>query len=293
MIIILDAGSILVVLISGLTLGSLYCLMAMGMTLSFSTMKLFNFSHGAIIMLGAYLTWFLSIFIGLNYLAAIIFMVLGCFVFGMAMEKMILQRLMTKGLMESIIGTLGIALIIENVVLLSFGGRLKRLPILIEGSARLGRSTISYNSLLILICSLGILVAMAYFLKRTRFGMAMRAIAQDKEASYIVGIPISRINMCVFGIGAALAGLSGIFLGSIYFMTPAMGAEALIKAFIICVLGGLGSIKGTILAAYIIGIVESLTALIIGIYWTPVVLFVFMMTVLIFRPSGLFGEEVQ
>lgn len=287
----MDFGSIVLVLVSGLALGSLYCIMSMGLALTFSTLKAFNFSHGAMIGLGAYLTYFFLTTAGVHYSLAIILMILCCLIIGIVIERTILKRLLAKGLMEIIIGTLGIALLIENIVLLTFGGRLKRLPIPIEGAVRLGKGSISYYDLVILGCGLFILAVMAYFLKRTRFGMAMRAVAQDKEASYVVGIPVTKVNMYAFAISVALAGLAGAFMGSVYFMTPSMGSEALTKAFLICVLGGLGSVKGTVLAAYIIGIIESVTALILGIYWTPLVLFAFMMAILIIRPSGLFGEE--
>jgi len=287
----MDFGSIVLIVVSGLALGSLYCIMSMGLTLTFSTLKAFNFSHGAIIALGAYLTYFFLTTMGVHYSLAIMLMVVCCLVIGIVIERTILKRLLAKGLMEIIIGTLGIALLIENIVLLVFGGRLKRLPVPIEGAVALGSGSISYYDLVILGCGLLILAVMAYFLKRTRVGMAMRAVAQDKEASHAVGIPVARVNMYAFAISVALAGLAGAFMGSVYFMTPSMGNDALTRAFLICVLGGLGSIKGTVLAAFVVGIIESVTALILGIYWTPLVLFVFMMAVLIIRPSGLFGEE--
>ncbi len=287
----MDVGSIVLVVVSGLALGSLYCIMSMGLALTFSTLKAFNFSHGAFIALGAYLTHFFLTTVGVPYVLAVMLMIVCCLVIGIVTERTILKRLLAKGLMEIIIGTLGVALLIENIILLTFGGRLKRLPIPIEGAVVLGKGSISYYDLFILACGLFILAVMAYYLKRTRFGMAMRAVAQDKEASYVVGIPVAKVNMYTFAVSVALAGLAGAFMGSIYFMTPSMGNEVLTKAFLICVLAGLGSIKGTVLAAYLIGIIESLTALVLGIYWTPLVLFAFMMAILIIRPSGLFSEE--
>jgi branched-chain amino acid transport system permease protein len=263
----------------------------MGLTLTFSTLQLFNFAHGTLMMFGAYLVWLFYQVGSINLPSAIVLGVAGCFMIGLAMERTFLKRLMTKGLIEIIIGTLAVALLLENVVLLSFGGRLKRLPVPVEGATKLGVTTISHNDLLILMTSLCILIAMVFFLKRTKFGMAMRAVAQDREASQVLGIDIGKVNMYVLGISGALAGLAGAFLGSIYIMTPAMGNEAVTKGFVICVLGGLGSVRGTIIASFIVAFVELVAALLIGIYWSPLVLFGFMMLVLIIRPSGLVGAE--
>ncbi len=288
----MNASNIVVVLVSGLALGSLYSLVSMGLTLTFSTLKVFNFSHGATITVGAYATFFFFSRLGLSYPVAFALTVPFCFLLGALLQRVMLKPLVSKGDMPLILGTLGIALILENVLLLVFGGRLKRLPVPIEGAVQIGQSTISYSNVLILICSLLILVTMALVLKKTRFGMATRAVAQNRDASSIVGIAINRINMYVFGASVALAGISGVFLGSIYFVTPSMGSEIMTKAFIICVLGGLGSIAGTIVGSYIVGFLEAIIALTIGIYWSPVVLFSFMMVVLIIRPSGLFGGEL-
>ncbi len=279
----------LVVLVSGLALGSLYSLVSMGLTLTFSTLRVFNFSHGATITVGGYVAFYFLSRLGLGYPIAFILTVPICFLLGALLQRVVLKPLVAKGEMPLILGTLGVALVLENVLLLVFGGRLKRLPVPIEGAIKIGQSTLSSSNLLIFICSLVLLVLMSIVLKKTRFGMATRAVAQDLEASRVVGIAARRVNMYVFGASVALAGISGVFLASIYFLTPSMGTEAMTKAFIICVLGGLGSVPGTIAAAYIVGLLEATIAMAIGIYWSPVVLFSFMMAVLIIRPAGLFG----
>jgi len=289
----LNAQNLIVVVVSGLTLGSLYCLMSMGLTLTFSTLKIFNFSHGAFIGMGAYLTYLFLITSGLNYFLSIVLTLLAAFVIGAVIQRSLLNQLLKKGDMQIIIGTLGIALLLENLTLLIYGGRNRRLPLPIEGVGSFLGTNISYSELLIFACALSVLLMMAFFLKKTRLGMAMRAVAQDEDASYVVGIPVKRVNMYAFGTSAALGALAGVFLGSIYFMSPSMGTEVLGKTFIIVVLGGLGSINGTILAAYIVGFVESITQLAIGIYWTPLVLFVLMMLIIILRPAGLFGKDTR
>ena len=287
----MNSSAALEIIISTLALGSLYCLMSMGLTLTFSTLQLFNFSHGALMMFAAYLGWLVANSLGVKLPIALLLAVVGSFMLSLLIEKTIIRGLMKKGLIEVIIGTLAIALLLENIVLFSFGGRLKRLPVLIEGGVRIGGGFITYNNIAIAVISLLILLGMFFFLKHSKYGMAMRAVSQDKEASQIVGIGIGKVNMFVFGLSGTLAGIAGVFLGTIYMMTPAMGTEALTKAFIICVMGGLGNIRGTILASYVVAVVELTAAFVLGIYWAPLVLFAFMMIVMVARPSGLLARK--
>ena len=287
----MEAGSaILEILISTIALGSLYCVMSMGLTLTFSTLQLFNFSHGTLIMCGAYLMWFFLNSVNLNFPISVILAVLGTVMISLVIERTVLKGLMKKEPIEIIIGTLAVALLLQNVVLLSFGGRLKRVPLLVEGGANIGGAFIAYNNILIGVVSVLILLGLLSFLKGTKYGMAMRAIAQDKDASKVLGINISAMNMLIFTISGGLAGIAGVFLGSIYMINPAMGDEALTKAFIICVVGGLGNIPGTIVASYMVSFIEITSSFVLGIYWAPLVLAAFMLVTILACPVGLFGR---
>lgn len=287
----MDTGILLATLISGLALGSLYIIMSMGLTISFSTLGLFNFSHGHFIMVGAFVVWFFMQHVGENFLIAVPLMLILCFALGVVVNQ-ILKIVRVKGtLMDMIIITLAIALLLENIILLIFGGRLKRLPPVMEGNIKLGDIFISIQNVLVIVFALSILIALWYMLRKTKVGMAMRAIAEEPDSSYLVGIPVERIYIYVIGISCCLAGFAGVFIGGIYFITPAMGYGFLTKAFIVCVLGGLDSVKGTIVAGFIVGITEAFTALLVGIYWTPIVLFIVMISIIMVRPSGLFGSK--
>lgn len=265
----------------------------MGLTLQFSTLGFFNFSHASIIMVGAYISWYFLVQIGVPYTIAFALMVVLTFSLGAAIQKIVIQPTVDKGgeLVAIIIATLGVSTVLDNVILITFGGRMKRIPSPIEGGLQLGSGYVSYHGLLIVVCALGALGAIGYILQRTKVGMAMRAVAQDKEAAVYAGIPLKRIYLYVLGLGSALGGVAGAFLGSVYFMTPSMGLEPLTKAFIVCVLGGLTSVRGTVVSAYTIAVLESLVALVLGIYWTSPLLFLFMIVVLIVRPYGILGSK--
>lgn len=287
----MDTGVLLATLISGLALGSLYIIMSMGLTISFSTLGLFNFSHGHFIMVGAFVVWFFMQHVGENFLIAVPLMLILCFALGVVVNQ-ILKIVRVKGtLMDMIIITLAIALLLENIILLIFGGRLKRLPPVMEGNIKLGGIFISIQNVLVIVFALSILIALWYMLRKTKVGMAMRAIAEEPDSSYLVGIPVERIYIYVIGISCCLAGFASVFIGGIYFITPAMGYGFLTKAFIVCVLGGLDSVKGTVVAGFVVGITEAFTALLVGIYWTPIVLFIVMISIIMVRPSGLFGSK--
>jgi branched-chain amino acid transport system permease protein len=280
-----------VALFSGLTLGALYCLMAMGLTLVNSTIKFFNFSHGAILMTGSYFTWYLLEEVGLNYLASFIVTLLMTFILGVVVQRVIVQPLVNKeasGLML-ILGTFVIGNLLENGFLLIFGGRLKRLPTPLEGHFSIGAATITYHSLLILLTTSVVMGGMAYFLLRTRMGMAMRCVAQNEQAAQLMGIPVKTVYRYVLGISSLLAGVAGVFLGSIYFMTPSMGGGPLSKAFTVCVLGGLNSIFGTVVGAFLVGLLESTLTLFFPMYYVTPALFLLMMLILLVRPEGIFS----
>lgn len=281
------------VLVSAITLGSLYCLMSMGLTVIFSTLNVFNFAHGSFLTLGAYLAWFAISTLGLGHLGAFLLMIVINGLIGAAMQMGLLSRLLKEKQEDAvIILTLGVGSLIENGCMLIFGPRYKRFPPVFEGFLKAGFLTVTYQELLILIVALGILVTLIFFLEKTKTGMAMRAVQQDTETASMLGIKVDRIYTYTMIICSLLAGIAGVFLGSIFFIEPGMGNEPLTKSFIVCVLGGLGSLKGTIVASFVIALIETMTALFLGLYWTMAVMFIVMMIMVIVRPYGLLGEKI-
>lgn len=209
------------------------------------------------------------------------------------MERLLVAPFMDRrgGDLNVMITTLAAATVLENVVQLAWGPRLKQLPAVSNGVVKMLGSAVSVQDIVIVIVAPALLLILAFFLKRARLGLAIRAVEQNRNSALLTGVRVQSIYSLTFALAAALAALAGILLGGIFFVTPTMGDDPLLKAFIVIVFGGLGSLRGTIVGAYVIGLIESATIFFLGLYWTPVVLFGFMIFVMIARPTGLFAEE--
>jgi branched-chain amino acid transport system permease protein len=191
------------------------------------------------------------------------------------------------------ITTLAASNMIENAILLNWGPRLKQLPPLIDGTLRLGPVAISAHEAAIIIFSPLILGCLWLFLKMSRTGAAIRAVSQNRETGLLIGLNVPILYSLAFGLSSALAAFAGVLLGSIRFIVPGMGTEPLVKALIVCIFGGIGSIAATIGGAYVIGLLEAVSTSFLGLYWTPVLLFTVMILVLLARPTGLFGSSAR
>jgi len=280
------------VLISGIMISSTYALVAIGLSLVYGVSKIFNYAYGSLITLGAYSGWFLfSIFSSMNYLMAFLIVILFMFLVGIVIESAIARPLRRKANWEitTIIATLGLGILLSNLVLLLFGPYMKSIPELTGGLLNLAGTSIDKDRLLMLGISLGIVVTIKLFLSKSRQGMCMRAVSQDIEGAKVVGLPINRVFAVTFGISTFLAGISGVFLGSIYFLSPTGGWTYFIKAFVIVALGGVGSVDGALYAAFILGITESLVQWQFGSLWVMPFWFVVLLFVLSIRPKGLLG----
>jgi branched-chain amino acid transport system permease protein len=272
--------------------------MALGLTLIWSSVRLVNFAHGVFFVWGGYVAWFLLVGVKiLNYAEAMVLAFITIFIMGYIMERIAVRQLRDKPMYDttSMLLTLGVAIFLESAALQIFGPRSKLIPTPFEGILEFSEFSINYHNILIITLTLSTLVAAWLFLKNTRTGMAMRSIAIDRDASSLVGINVSKIYALTVGVGAATAALAGILLSSIYFLNPSAGLTPLLMAFIVVVFGGIGSIKGSIYAAYIIGIIDSFITLVLGLWWSLPILFVIMIITLIIRPRGLMGlmeEEI-
>jgi branched-chain amino acid transport system permease protein len=283
------------ILASGLVLGSLYALMAAGLSLVWSTLGIFNFAHGVFMTLGAYVAWQVGDQAGFGYGAAagmaIAVAALGGV--GCLAERLLIRPFLGREnlVMIAVITTLAALTFLENATLLIWGPRLKELPALAPGTVRLAAATMSVHQAIIVVLAPLFLVLLWMFLKYSRLGAAIRAAGQNRDAALLIGLSIERLYMLAFGASAMLAGIAGILLGAMRPMTPTMGSEPLVKALVVAIFGGLGSIGGTIGGAYVIGLIEAISTYAIGLYWTPAVLFGVMIAVLLWRPNGLFGRN--
>lgn len=281
-------------LISGIRVSVVYTLMALGFNIVYGVGKIFNYAHGAFFTWGAYVAWFLSAgFLHLNYKVAFVITIPIMFFFGLVFERITIHPLRRRPewRFTVFIVTLGAALFLDSLALVCFGPRFKTLPHLLEGTLRLGGFVISRHDALLVVTCVFIVIVLGLFLAKIRQGMVMRAVSQDTLGARIVGIPIDRVFSYTFGISAALAGICGMLLAPKTLLFPVVGWPILFKAFVIVVFGGLGSIKGTFYAAFILGMVEAFVAFFVGGAWGLPVFLIILLAVLVIRPRGLFGSE--
>lgn len=283
------------IIVSGLVSGSLYALMASGLSLVWGALGVFNFSHGVLLMMAAYVAWWVSSSGGLG--AGLAAGVVAAVVF-IALAGTLLYRILVRpwvghpnAELSVIMTTIAGAIFLENLVLEIFGGHYKELGQLVTGTVSVAGTTIQAQDLLAIFLAPILLIGVALLLTHSRTGLAVRAIAQNHDAARLLGINIEWIYIVTFATSAVLAGIAGITIAGLFSIDPAMGSGPLLRAFVVVVFGGLGSLVGTIAGAYVIGMVEAVSSYYIGIYWTPVVLFVVLIAVLTVRPTGLMGRS--
>mgnify|MGYP001202008275 CR=1 FL=1 len=288
------SDALLTTLASGLVLGSLYALMASGLSVVWTTLGVFNFAHGALMMFGAYIAWTVSEAAGLGLLSGILAGTIVTGLVGVIIERLLIRSFYGNRnmLLITVMTTLAAMIIIEKGAQMIWGARLKQLPRLIEGEVSLFGTTVSAHEALIIGLAPTILLALWAFTTITSTGRSLRAVGQNQTSAALIGIHVPRAFSIAFAISAGLAGLTGALLGSIRFITPAMGSEPLVKAMIVVIFGGLGSLGATAGAAYVIGMLEAILILTVGLYWTPSLMFLVMIIVLVLRPNGLFGRRL-
>lgn len=278
-------------LYSGIGYGSVYALMALGLTLIWGAMRLLNLAHGALYLVGGYVAWTAVNKLAMPLAVAIPVSVLGAAVAGVLMYGLFLRPLLGRPGWDSatLITTVGFAIAIEAAALLVFGPQFKDFPSILGGTHKLENVVITNQVLLVIGVAAVSLLAMNLYLRFSRHGMAIRAVSQDMQAASLMGIPINLTFASVIAISAGLAGLAGLLLSSIFYLSPTSGFAPMINAVVVTILGGLGSIKGTIVAAYSIGLIESFVNVYVGPSWSLPVLFLGMIVLLSVRPNGLFG----
>ncbi|WP_424627796.1 branched-chain amino acid ABC transporter permease [Bradyrhizobium sp. SYSU BS000235] len=280
-------------IINGIILGSMYALVASGLTLIWGTMRMLNFAHGEFYMLGGYFFFLLMSSMGMPAAMAVPLAIALVFIAGLAVERVSVHPLLGKPQWEfsTLVSTLGVSIFLQNAALHIWGEKFKTVPYFINGVMRVMGMRLSYQRLLIFAVAAGTMLAMWYLLRRTRFGMALRATAMDRDAAVLYGVNVYRVFTVTFGIAAALAGLAATMLASINSISPWMGAPLMLKGFVVVVLGGLGSFQGAIVGGILIGIVETLGVIVWSSQWREVISFSVLILILWFRPWGLFGVK--
>jgi branched-chain amino acid transport system permease protein len=275
------------------TLSVVYMLFASGLTLAFGIMRLFNFAHGTIYVLGAYITFFVLRALGWNlasYSVAIVAGTLAAAAFGMLVERFLFRRF-AGTLIPQIVISLGLAISIEAIYLLAFGEKERGIPSIIAGTVAVGKVAIPSSRLFITLVGLAVMIGLFLLLKRTKMGHFVRAVMQDGGAARLYGVNTGTVSMSFFALSCALAGLCGALLGPVYgSITPYMGSSVLLIAVIVVTIGGLGSIPGSILGSVIIGFIYSFVGTYVSGPMSLLAGFVALYAILIFRPLGLFGH---
>ncbi|MCC6194504.1 MAG: branched-chain amino acid ABC transporter permease [Burkholderiales bacterium] len=276
-------------LLNGVLIGCAYALIAMGLTMIFGVMNIANFAHGEFYMLGGFLAFYLVTLIGLNYFLALPAAVALVVLLAIALEHGIFRRLREAPMMTTTLVTIGLSLFLEHVALLMWGPQPQSIPTPFPPSP-LSLFGV-YTTPLYLFCMAvaAVLIVIGHLvIRKTRMGKAMRATFQNKEASALVGIRIDRIYMYVFAFGAALAAAAGAVLGGFIPVEPTTGGVVTLKAFVVVILGGMGSFAGAIAGGLILGVAEALGAGYMPTGWKDAIGFFAVILVLLFRPEGLF-----
>ena len=273
----------------GLSIGSIYILMALGLTLMFGMMHIINFAHGAVYMLGAFVIYYVFFQWGAPYFAAFLVAMVLLGAFGYLVERGIFRPI-KGGIEPTLVALLALSTFLEAAGYPVFGQLDKHVPPVFEGIRNVLGVMISVERLMIIPIAAALVLGLYLFITKTKIGAAMRAIEQDKEAAALQGVNVHVINGLAFAIGFGLAAASGALIAPIFKLDPMMGDQPLLKAFIIIILGGLGSIPGAILGGLMLGLIDSTVATALGAEPAFLLSFVFIILLLLFRPAGLFGH---
>lgn len=276
----------------GLIIGSGYALIALGLTMIFGLMNLANFAHGEFYMLGAYFAFSAVKFLRLNYFVAVALAILATMLVGFVLDRLVFRRLRRQPIMSATMATIGLSILLQYLAQLVWGAY----PLSITNPfpaepLTIGPIMVPANRLFIIAVTIVVVALFHWLLTSTRLGKAIRATFQNKESAALVGIDIERIYTAAFTIGAGLAAISGALLGSVFTLFPTMGGFATLKAFIVVIVGGMGSFPGAIVSGLMLGVAEALGAGFVSSAYKDAVGFVVVIIVLLFAPQGLFGGK--
>ena len=275
-------------LINGVMLAGLYGLLALGLNLVFGVMRVINFAHGELVMLGAFVTFWAYTALGLHPLVALPFSALVLFGVGWALQRFLMERVLAGPPMAALLVTFGLSLIVINVGLLVFGAEIRSIPV-VTGSLRMAGFVVPRARGLAFLTAVALTVATVAFLRWTALGRAIRATAQHPEVAITCGVDVRRTRLVTFGLGAALGATAGSLMMLILPMDPQSGSLLVLKAFAVIIVGGLGSVAGSLLGALVLGVAEVFGSFFLATVFGEVMGYVLLLIVLLVRPAGLLG----
>jgi branched-chain amino acid transport system permease protein len=279
---------------NGIVTGGVYGLVALGLSLIFGVLGVINFAHGEFYMIGAFVTHALTVSVGLDYFVALMLAAVGGAVVGVTAERLSVRPLKDRHMFTVVLSTLGLSILLQNGALLTVGPDPREIE-LAWGSRPIiiGGVVITYLRAAVLVTGAALIGILTWFIRRTVWGMAMRAVATNRAAAALMGIHVDRIYALTFAIGAALAGVAGGLLGAMFTIEPSMGEWAVVKAFSVVIMGGMGNVPGAVLGGIILGVAESLGAGFLpgGTSYKDGIGYAILILVLLCRPQGLFGRS--
>jgi branched-chain amino acid transport system permease protein len=275
----------------GVLFGSVYGLMALGLTLVWGAVRLLNLAHGAIFVVGAYAAYWVVSSLHQPILVALPVGVAAAAAFAYVMHLVFIRPVLGKPGFDNstLVATVGISISVSAAALLIFNPEYKVVPPVLSGSTIVAGVQITYQGLLVIVTSLALFAIVYLFLTYTRHGMAIRAVSQQMEAASLMSIPVVQTYGLVIAISGALAGLAGVLLSPSFFLNPQSGFNPMIQALIVTIFGGLGSIRGALVAGFVLGVFESFVEVFYGVAWAQPGVFILIIVMLIVRPNGLFG----
>lgn len=279
-------------IVNGIVTGGLYALMAVGLTMIFGILDVINFAHGEFFMLGGYLAFVFAVLLKLPFPAAFILSILGGAAIGLTAERIIFRPLQGKTLANQLIASMGLSIVLANGAAMIFTPTPRHIPApFADISLEILGVHFSLLRVIILGISVILMIALTIYVERTWMGLAMRTLAQDMRAALLMGIDIIWVRKVTFAIGSGLAATAGVLVGPLLVVEPHMGGVAVLKAFAIVIMGGMGSIPGAIIAALVLGISESLAAGYIGTGLKELIAFTLMIVILLVKPSGIWSRK--
>ena len=280
-------------LISGISLGSVYAIIALGYTMVYGIAKMLNFAHGDVIMIGGYVSFCAMFYLGLPSIVAVLMAVVVCTVLGIVIERLAYKPLRSAPSLAVLITAIGVSYFLQNSALLIWKAAARSYPPVVTGAVKIfgGKLTVSYVSLLTIAACVVIMIGLTTFVNKSKMGKAMRACSEDKAAAQLMGINVNATISATFAIGSALAGIGSVlYLCAYQQASPTMGSMMGLKAFVAAVLGGIGSIPGAMIGGFAIGLLEALVSAVGLSIWKDGVVFAILIVVLLVKPTGILGR---
>jgi len=280
-------------ILNGVLIGSVYSLMALGLTLIYGILHIPNFAHGNKYMLGAFISLTLVSLFKINYWLAILLSMVVLALIGLLVERYIYLPLRDQPHINSFIAAIGLLLLLEGIAFAIWGGEWHRFPFAYRQNLNFFGITITLHRLLVIVAAAVLILLLQLFIKKTTLGWTIEAVAQDREGAQLVGINVQWVSGMAFAIGTALAAAASSLIAPVYLVYPAMGSLPLIKAFVVIILGGMGSLPGAVIGGYLLGLIESLAGGYISMIYADLFAFAVLVIVLAIKPTGLFGKKAE